>query len=164
MRRITSIIVAMAAGLVVAGCVVAEKSADVTNAPVGEGADVTPGSPEDFIVNVGRRIYFTENSDDLDDTARATLDKQAEFAKKWTRYKLKVEGFADEKGTAEYNMKLGMRRAEAARDYLAAKGVPANRMRVKSLGNTRKVNDCPDASCTSQNRRVITVLEGDMSS
>lgn len=160
MRKLCSVMAAAVACFVLSGCVAVEKSQDVTNAPVGAGADVPGGSAEDFIVNVGRRIFFSENSDDLDETARATLDKQFEFLKTYTRYKAKIEGFADEKGTAEFNMKLSQRRAEAARDYLLAKGLPANRMRVKAFGNTRKVNDCNDISCWAQNRRVVTVLEG----
>ena len=161
MREFRSVMVALAAGIALAGCVSTERSADVTNAPVGAGVNVQGGSAEDFIVNVGRRIFFSENSDDLDDTARGTLDKQAEFLKAYPRYKVKIEGYADEKGTADFNMKLGLRRAESARNYLILQGIQPTRMRVKSLGNTVKVNTCDDISCWSQNRRVITKLEGD---
>ena len=75
-----------------------------------------------------------------------------------------VEGFADEKGTPQYNMELGQKRAEAVRAYLAAKGVPPARMKAKSFGNSpeRKVKSCDDISCWSQNRRAVTVLVTDV--
>src|SRR5271165_5370960 len=85
--------------------------------------DSPPGSNEDFIVNVGRRIYFNDNSAELTDTARTTLDKQAQWLNTYSGYKIKLEGFADEKGSAEFNASLGLRRAEAAQAYLVAHGV-----------------------------------------
>src|SRR6185437_14401474 len=99
--------------------------------PVGAGINVPPGSNEDFIVNVGRRVYFADNSATLDETAQATLDKQAAWISQYARYKIKVEGFADEKGTPQYNMQLGQKRAEAVAAYLASKGVPTARMKAK---------------------------------
>ena len=132
-----------------------------TGAPVGEGINVTAGSNEDFIVNVGRRLYFREGSSELSDEAKVTLAKQAEWLGRYPNWKAKIEGFADEAGSAEFNRQLGMKRAEAARGYLASQGIPPTRMRVKTFGNSkeRMVNTCNDASCRSQNRRVVTVLE-----
>ena len=75
--------------------------------------------------------------------------------------KIEIEGFADDRGTPDTNKALGLRRADAARGYLASLGVPALRMRTKTFGNLKErlVNDCNEASCRAQNRRVVTVLE-----
>lgn len=136
-------------------------SPDVTNAPVGEGLNVTPGSREDFIVNVGRRIFFAAGSAELDPDAKVTLDKQAAWLAKHPGWFVKVEGFADDPGSAQSNMELGMRRAKAAHDYLASRGIPGDRMKFKSFGNAteRQVKDCDDRSCTAQNRRVVVVIQ-----
>ena len=145
-------------------CVGTEKPViEATGAPVGAGPDVPSGSNEDFIVNVGRRIYFTEGSAELDETAKVTLDKQADWLARHTRYKVRLAGFADDRGGPEHNFVLGTRRAEAVRAYFLAQGLPAARVRVKSYGNVKErlVNDCDDASCRAQNRRVVTVLEGE---
>ena len=83
------------------------------SAGLDAGPDLPPGSNEDFIVNVGRRIYFTENSAELTDTAKVTLNSQAQWLAKYPSYKIKIEGFADEKGSAEFNKSLGLKRAEA---------------------------------------------------
>lgn len=123
--------------------------------------DLPPGSNEDFIINVGRRIFFNDNSAELTDTAKATLDKQAQWLNTYPSYKVKIEGFADEKGTAEFNKALGLKRAEATQAYLVSRGVNPARLRVKSFGNEtdRLVKKCDDVSCHSQNRRVVTVLD-----
>ena len=117
------------------------------------------GSNEDFIVNVGRRVYFSENSSDLDETARATLDKQAAWLTSYPGYKVKIEGFADEKGTPDFNRQLGLKRAQATMSYFALKGIAATRMRVKTFGSERPVRKCEELACWSQNRRVVTVLD-----
>jgi peptidoglycan-associated lipoprotein len=153
-RHLLAVTIVAGLGMGLAACATTESPA-----PTDMGPDVPPGTNEDFIVNVGRRIYFSENSAELSDTAKVTLDNQAQWLNKFTGYKVKIEGFADEKGSEEFNKQLGLKRAESARTYLASKGVAAQRMRVKSFGNTRKVKDCPDSGCTSQNRRVITVLD-----
>jgi peptidoglycan-associated lipoprotein len=161
-----AIAVALTAGL--GACMSSEppaaKSPAVNDMPVGAGINVPPGSNEDFIVNVGRRVYFAENSAALDDTAKATLDKQAAWITEYPRYRIKVEGFADENGTPQYNTQLGQKRADAVMAYLAAKGVPVARMKAKSFGNSpeRKVKSCNDISCWSQNRRAVTVLVTDV--
>jgi peptidoglycan-associated lipoprotein len=130
----------------------------------GAGLNVPPGSNEDFIVNVGRRVYFTENSAALDDTAKTTLDNQAAWLSTYSAYKVKVEGFADEKGTTQFNSQLGQKRADAVAAYLESKGIPADRVKAKSFGNApnRKVKSCDDISCWSQNRRAVTVLVTDV--
>jgi peptidoglycan-associated lipoprotein len=162
-RLAVALALAMAFGL--AGCVSEVTPAKVgQDAPVGGGINVPPGSNEDFIVNIGRRVYFADNSAALDDTAKTTLDNQATWLTTYKGYGIKVEGFADEKGTPQYNMQLGQKRADAVEAYLASKGIPPGRMKAKSFGNApnRKVKSCDDISCWSQNRRAVTVLVTDV--
>jgi len=126
---------------------------------MGAGAS-TPGSQQDFVVNIGDRVFFESDSTELTSVAQATLDKQARWLAQYPRYTITIEGHADERGTREYNFALGQRRAEAAKNYLAARGVPASRMRTISYGKERPVAVCNDISCWSQNRRAVTVLGG----
>ena len=88
----------------------------------------------------------------------ATLEKQAQWLQSYGQYTFTVEGHADERGTREYNIALGARRAQTVRDYLASRGVNAQRMRTISYGKERPVAVCNDISCWSQNRRTVTVL------
>jgi peptidoglycan-associated lipoprotein len=125
----------------------------------GAGAS-TPGTTQDFSVNVGDRVFFETDSSDLTPTAIATLNQQAQWLQRYPRYTFLIEGHADERGTREYNFSLGARRAQAVRDYLATRGIGANRMRVVSYGKERPVALCNDISCQSQNRRAVTLLDG----
>jgi peptidoglycan-associated lipoprotein len=123
------------------------------------GAAATPGSQQDFVVNVGDRVFFSTDSSELSAQARETLDKQAQWLNTYSQYsQFTVEGHADERGTREYNLALGARRAQAVRDYLISRGVAANRMHTISYGKERPVALCDDISCWSQNRRAVTVL------
>ena len=117
-----------------------------------------PGSQQDFVVNVGDRVFFETDSSELTDQARATLDKQAQWLNNYNRYAFTIEGHADERGTREYNIALGARRAQTVREYLISRGVQAQRMRTISYGKERPVAVCNDISCWSQNRRAVTVL------
>jgi peptidoglycan-associated lipoprotein len=125
----------------------------------GAGGAGTPGSAQDFVVNVGDRVFFESDSSDLTPTATATLDRQAQWLSRYPRYVFVVEGHADERGTREYNFSLGARRGQTVRDYLASRGINASRMRTVSYGKERPVAVCNDISCWSQNRRAVTVLE-----
>jgi peptidoglycan-associated lipoprotein len=127
---------------------------------VGQGGAAVPGSTQDFTVNVGDRVYFITDSTDLSAQARAILDKQAQWLNQYPRYTFTIEGHADERGTREYNIALGARRAAIVHDYLVSRGVAANRMRTISYGKERPVAVCDDESCWSQNRRAVTVLNG----
>jgi len=118
----------------------------------------SPGSQQDFVVNVGDRVFFDSDSTELTSQSRATLDKQAQWLQLYNRYSFTVEGHADERGTREYNIALGARRAQAVRDYLISRGVEGSRMRTISYGKERPVAVCNDISCWSQNRRAVTVL------
>ena len=118
----------------------------------------TPGSQQDFVVNVGDRVFFESDSSELSAQAVGTLEKQAQWLRTYPQYVFLIEGHADERGTREYNIALGARRAQAVRDYLASRGIQAHRMRTISYGKERPVAVCNDISCWSQNRRAVTVL------
>ncbi|WP_420133511.1 peptidoglycan-associated lipoprotein Pal [Rhodopseudomonas sp.] len=134
------------------------------NNKTGLGADgamanaATPGSQQDFVVNVGDRVFFESDQTDLSPQATATLDKQAQWLQTYNRYSFTIEGHADERGTREYNIALGARRAQSVRNYLASRGIDPSRMRTISYGKERPVAVCNDISCWSQNRRAVTVL------
>ena len=118
----------------------------------------TPGSQQDFVVNVGDRVFFESDQTDLSPQAIATLEKQAQWLQTYNRYSFTIEGHADERGTREYNLALGARRATSVRSFLASQGVNASRIRTVSYGKERPVATCDDISCWSQNRRAQTVL------
>ena len=122
------------------------------------GGAAVPGSQQDFIVNVGDRVFFESDSSELTPQARDTLDKQAQWLNQYNRYAFTVEGHADERGTREYNIALGARRAQTVQAYLVSRGVMAQRMHTISYGKQRPVAVCDDISCWSQNRRAVTVL------
>jgi peptidoglycan-associated lipoprotein len=147
------LILALSAVLLIAAC--ANKPGEQQ---AGIGNPATPGSQQDFVVNVGDRVFFESDQTDLSAQARATLDKQAQWLMQYNRYQFTIEGHADERGTREYNIALGARRAQTVRQYLASRGVEANRMRTISYGKERPVAVCNDISCWSQNRRAVTVL------
>ena len=117
-----------------------------------------PGSQQDFVVNVGDRVFFESDQTELSPQAMATLDKQSQWLQQYNRYSFTIEGHADERGTREYNIALGARRAQSVRSYLASRGIDPSRMRTISYGKERPVAVCNDISCWSQNRRAVTVL------
>ncbi|ALK10507.1 peptidoglycan-associated lipoprotein Pal [Blastochloris viridis] len=152
--------VAIAAALTAGACATNPNGDQAGLAGSGIGGMATPGSTQDFAVNVGDRVFFETDSTDLTPTARGTLDKQAQWLQRYSRYNFTVEGHADERGTREYNIALGARRAQTVRDYLAARGINSARMRTVSYGKERPVAVCNDISCWSQNRRAVTALDG----
>jgi peptidoglycan-associated lipoprotein len=145
---------ALITGLALAAC--ASTPNQGQNAGMANSA--APGSQQDFVVNVGDRVFFESDSTELTSVSRGTLDKQAQWLQMYNRFAFTIEGHADERGTREYNIALGARRAQVVRDYLAARGIDANRMRTISYGKERPVAVCNDISCWSQNRRAVTVL------
>ncbi|HVB90302.1 MAG TPA: peptidoglycan-associated lipoprotein Pal [Beijerinckiaceae bacterium] len=118
----------------------------------------TPGSPQDFTVNVGDRVFFDTDSTELSSRAQSILNRQARWLAQYPNYNFIIEGHADERGTREYNFALGARRAEITKEYLVAKGISPSRMRTISYGKERPVAVCNNESCWSQNRRAVTVL------
>lgn len=119
-----------------------------------------PGSVQDFVVNVGDRVLFTTDSSSINSEGQAILDRQAQWLSRYSNFNFTIEGHADERGTREYNLALGARRATAAKRYLVSRGIPASRIKTLSFGKERPVAVCNDISCWSQNRRAVTVLSG----
>jgi peptidoglycan-associated lipoprotein len=142
----------LALSLAAASCA---RTADTTGA-IGAAQ---PGSQQDFVVNAGDRVFFESDSSELTAQSIATLDKQAQWLQVYGQYIFTIEGHADERGTREYNIALGARRAQTVRDYLASHGVTAQRMRTISYGKERPIAVCNDISCWSRNRRAVTVLD-----
>jgi len=128
----------------------------VGNTGPGGGA---PGSQQEFIVTVGDRVFFETDSSSLTSEAQATLDKQAQWLNQYANYRIMIEGHADERGTREYNIALGARRASVVVNYLVSRGVNAQRIQSQSFGKERPVAICNDISCWSQNRRAVTVVQ-----
>jgi peptidoglycan-associated lipoprotein len=151
----------LGAALAISAC--AKNPNEDAAALASAGGRAAPGSPQDFAVNVGDRVFFDTDSSELTPTAQATLAKQASWLQQYSRYNVTIEGHADERGTREYNFALGARRAETAKEYLVARGIPASRLRTISYGKERPVASCNDISCWSQNRRAVTVLTGGQS-
>jgi peptidoglycan-associated lipoprotein len=142
---------ALALALATAACA---RTADTT----GTIGAAQPGSQQDFVVNVGDRVFFESDRSELTAQSIAALEKQARWLQNYSQYAFTIEGHADERGTREYNIALGARRAQTVRDYLASHGVNPQRMRTISYGKERPVAVCNDISCWSQNRRAVTVL------
>jgi peptidoglycan-associated lipoprotein len=122
------------------------------------GGVAAPGSPQEFAVNVGDLVHFQEDSSALSGEAQNILRNQARWLNQYSQYTITIQGHADERGTREYNLALGARRAMAVRTFLAQIGVNAARIRTVSYGKERPIAVCDAASCWSQNRRAQTVL------
>jgi len=122
------------------------------------GSVASPGSPQEFAVNVGDLVHFQEDSSALTGEAQGILRNQARWLNQYSQYAITIEGHADERGTREYNLALGARRATSVRSFLANQGVSAARMRTISYGKERPIAVCDEASCWTQNRRVQTIL------
>lgn len=118
-----------------------------------------PGSVEDFVDNVGDRVWFGFDSADVNDEGRATLDKQAAWLKEYGSVSITVEGHCDERGTREYNLALGQKRASSVKKYLVAAGVPANRIETVSYGKERPEATGDSEEAWAQNRRGVSVIK-----
>lgn len=121
---------------------------------------VKPGSVQDFVVNVGDRVFFNFNKANLTSDALATLDKQSEWLKKYSTAVILVEGHCDERGTREYNLALGSRRAASVRDYLVSTGVSKSRVKVISYGKERPAVLGSNEDAWAQNRRGVSTVTG----
>jgi len=132
-------------------------STATSTAPSTATRGPAPGSKEDFVANVGDRVFFAYDKSDLSADARRTLDRQAAWLKQWSNQRLTVEGHCDERGTREYNLALGERRANAAKDYLVASGVSASRLSTISYGKERPVVLGANEAAFAQNRRGVSV-------
>ncbi len=124
----------------------------------GKMGAAKPGTQEDLVVNVGDRIFFDYNQSDLKPEARATLDRQAAWLKKYPSIHVTIEGHCDERGTREYNLALGERRASSVKNYLVADGITADRVKTISYGKERPAVLGENEAAWAQNRRGVTVV------
>src|SRR3954451_8260417 len=156
--RAAKLVVMLGMALAMGACAKNNIAGDPNGAYGANASAAVPGSAQDFVVNVGDRVFFETDSTELTPQARTTLDKQAQWLQYYGKYAFTIEGHADERGTREYNIALGARRAQTVREYLVSRGIESNRMHTISYGKERPVAVCNDISCWSQNRRAVTVL------
>ena len=126
-----------------------------TTAPSGPA----PGSEEDLVANVGDRVFYAFNQSSLSDEAKATLERQAAWLAKYPQVSIQVAGNCDERGTEEFNLALGNRRATAAKDYLVAKGVDGSRLTTISYGKDKPTAVGSDEQAWAQNRNAISSVK-----
>ncbi|MFW8637051.1 peptidoglycan-associated lipoprotein Pal [Cribrihabitans pelagius] len=128
-------------------------------AGIGTGA-LDPASPAYFRESVGDRVLFAVDQSTLSPAAESTLQGQARWLAANPDYVVTIEGHADEQGTREYNLALGARRANSAREFLMSQGISAGRIKVVSYGKERPIEICSEEACYTKNRRAVTVLAG----
>ena len=136
----------------------AGEGVSTTSQPAATSSALSESSPEWFAVNVGDRVFFGFDKYDLSGEARRTLELQSAWLKKYPQYKVVVEGHADERGTREYNLALGERRANSVKDYLVALGIDPSRVETISYGKERPVALGHDEESWSKNRRSVSVI------
>ena len=124
----------------------------------GQVGAAQPGSEQDFVVNIGDRIYFDLDSIEVRPEAMPRLDAQAQWLLRYPQVTVRIEGNADERGTREYNLALGARRAEAVRSYLIGRGVPAARIDTISFGKERPIAEGSNEGAWAQNRNAHTAI------
>jgi len=163
--RITLVSMIAAAAFVLAAC---ESTPETAGNASGSGTGTAPmapmnptspvpGSKEDFVTNVGDRVFFAFDKSDLSADSRRTLERQAAWLKQWSNQRLTIEGHCDERGTREYNLALGERRANAVKDYLVAQGISASRLSTISYGKERPAVLGSNEAAWAQNRRGVSV-------
>lgn len=125
----------------------------------GAGGAIRPGSAEDFRRSVtSDTVNFGTDMYDIDGSARSILDSQADWLQRFPTARITLEGHCDERGTREYNLALGDRRANAAKNYLVSRGIPAGRITTISYGKERPLALGSDEESYAQNRRAVTVV------
>ncbi|MBK3778486.1 peptidoglycan-associated lipoprotein Pal [Azospirillum brasilense] len=150
----------IAAVALVAACETAPKDAGNANTTGGATqSSIRPGSQEDLVVNVGDRVFFGLDRYDLAPEARATLDRQASWLKQYPNVTVTVEGHADERGTREYNLALGERRANSVKNYLVAGGINTSRVKVISYGKEKPAVLGSNEASWAHDRRGVTVVD-----
>jgi peptidoglycan-associated lipoprotein len=151
---------AMAALALLAACSEDKPMAAATPAPAAAPAPgIVPGSEEDLKTNVGDRVFYDFDRSALQADGKATLDRQSAWLGKYAQVNVQISGNCDERGTEEYNIALGQHRANAARDYLVAKGVAAGRITTISYGKDRPVALGSNEDAWKQNRNAITEVK-----
>ena len=153
--KILKAFAAIAALFVAAAC---SNNSNNENASAAS-TSVAPGSVGDFRQNVGDRVFFDTDQSTIRQDGRDVLNRQAEWLKKYTNYQITMAGHCDERGTREYNLALGERRANAAKQYLVAQGIPASRIKTISYGKERPDPVGSDEAAWARNRRAVTALE-----
>ena len=123
-------------------------------------SSIVPGSAEDLRVNVGDTVHFALNEYNIEDADKALLGRQAAWLAKYPSVRVTIEGHADERGTREYNLALGARRANAVKEYLVSQGVSTGRVETVSYGKERPICTESNEGCWSQNRRGVTTVTG----
>ena len=129
-----------------------------TGPVTGGNMAAVPGSEQDFVVNVGDRVYFDLDSYSINTAAYPRLDAQAQWLQRYPNVQIRIEGNADERGTREYNLALGARRAEAVRNYLIERGVPAGRIDTISYGKERPIAEGSNEEAWARNRNAHTAI------
>ena len=132
--------------------------ADTAPPPGPVTSQVLPGSQQDFVVNVGDRVYFDTDSHDVRDDARSLLQAQAGWLRQYPAVRIRIEGNADERGTREYNLALGARRANSVRDFLVSNGVTGDRISTISFGKEQPIDPGTDEAAWSKNRNARTAI------
>lgn len=157
-----------AALLLVVGCSSKKEAATAPppGGPSGGGttSSIIPGSAEDFRVNVGDTVHFDFDKYDILENDKTTLQRQATWLGKYPAVRVTVEGHCDERGTREYNIALGARRANAVKEYLVSLGVSSARVDTISYGKERPICSESSEDCWAQNRRGVTTITGGASS
>jgi peptidoglycan-associated lipoprotein len=128
--------------------------------PAPVTSSIIPGSAEDLRVNVGDTVHFAYNEYNVEDADKTVLGRQAAWLQKYPGVRVTIEGHADERGTREYNLALGARRANAVKEYLVSQGVSAGRVETVSYGKERPICTDSSESCYAQNRRGVTTVTG----
>ena len=151
-KNLKNILLVIFATLILSACSTAKKSGNV------DGDVYTGKETVEYLASgVPDRVFFATNKSSLTTAARETLRKQATYLRKNKNLNVTIEGHADERGTREYNLALGERRANAARDYLMTYGISGKRISVISYGKEKPVNPASTPLSWSQNRRSVTV-------
>jgi peptidoglycan-associated lipoprotein len=126
--------------------------------PVSGPTGPIPGSVQDFVINAGDRVYFDFDQFTLREDAKAVLDRQAQWLLRYSQVMIRIEGNADERGTREYNLALGARRAESVRAYLTGRGIPGGRITTISYGKERPIDGGSTEDAWARNRNAHTAL------
>ncbi|HSM97127.1 MAG TPA: peptidoglycan-associated lipoprotein Pal [Rhizomicrobium sp.] len=159
---------AVASVLLLAACTDKPKAVETAPPPTSMSSTTTssivPGSAEDLRVNVGDTVHFDYDAYNITEEGKSVLQRQAAWLQKYPSVRVTVEGHCDERGTREYNLALGARRANSVKEYLVSLGVSAGRLDTISYGKERPICTESDESCWAQNRRGVTTITGGASS
>lgn len=167
MRLLKLTLTATAALSLLAACETAPTEGTITdgsgyedsgNFNMGNDSSIIPGTQADLEANVGDRVYFATDSSVVGREGQSTLERQASWLRQHSNVNVVIEGHADERGTREYNLALGERRANAAKNYLVGQGISPSRVSTISYGKERPAVLGHSSSSWSQNRRAVTVV------